>query len=143
MYSSYQRCCPSFVSLRLESSTSQLEAHISSIEVLLSVFEHLHVLKISLCYQKVVAALTEAQAVRTTTDKEIAVLIEQYKSYQDQFKQLCTTFPFMNATMSILHWDNPLSRSLSKCHHPANLVSTMATLMLPSLISLRFWLNNI
>ena len=59
----------------LESSTSQLEGHISSIEDLLSIFEHVHVLKTSSSYWTVVAAVTEAQAVHTTADKEIAELI--------------------------------------------------------------------
>ena len=80
-------------SLLLESSTSQLEAHISSIEDLISIFEHLHVLKTSSSYRTVVAAVTEAHAVRSTADKEIADLIEQYKSYQDQFKQLLLKIP--------------------------------------------------
>ena len=44
-------------SLLLEPSTSQLEAHISSIENLLSIFERLHVLKTSSSYRTVFAAV--------------------------------------------------------------------------------------
>ena len=50
-------------------------------------------MKTSSSYQTVVAAGTEAQAVRITADKEIADLIEQYKSCQDQFQQLLLKIP--------------------------------------------------
>ena len=50
-------------------------------------------MKTSSSYQTVVAAVTEAQAVRITADKEIADLIEQYKSCQDQFQQLLLKIP--------------------------------------------------
>ena len=112
---------PCFLSHLLPSSRPRF----LQLKIFFQFFESIHVLKTSSSYRTVVgnlvAAVTEAQAVRTTADKEIADLIEQYKSYQEQFKQLLLNIPVheRNYERSTLKQSiiSPAVENDSKCHH--------------------------
>ena len=77
----------------LDSTRSQLEHHISSLEMLASLSEQLLDLKTSSTYRSAVLAVTKAQAARTAAETELAEVIEQNKAHQNQFKHLLCHIP--------------------------------------------------